>query len=547
MTFKLRWYQEEAINSIYHYFLSKNGNPVIGLPTGSGKTAIPNVFIQRVIKEWPNQKFMVVSHIKELLEQAYVNMMKVWPEAPVGIYSAGIGRKDTAHPIIFAGIQSAVKNAMQFGHRDLIFIDEVHMVNQDENSMYQNFLAVMKLINPNIKFIGLSATLFRMGQGHITDNGLFTDVIYDMTNMEGFNKLIEQGFLLPLVPLRTRTQLDTSDVGISKGDFVLSQLEKKVDVNEVTYAALREACEYGKDRKSWLVFSSGIDHSNHISEMLQSFGIDCVSVHSKQTKEFNDKAIKSFKNGDIKVLSSYSKLSTGFDHPAIDLIIDLRPTMSVPLHVQKYGRGTRPVYADGFDLNTIEGRLASIKASPKQNCLALDYGKNTQRLGFINDPVLPRRKGEGGGETPVKICEFCGVFNHIKNKTCTHCETEFSFEIKITKTAGFHELIKSDLPIIETFDVDRVIYNKHQKSEASTPCLKITYFTGIRSFNEWLFPQSMKGLGRHTFHTWWRARSNVPPPSTVEEALGYCQHLKKPKNVKVWVNKDRPEIMGVEF
>ena len=106
---------------------------------------------------------------------------------------------------------------MLFGHRDIIFVDEVHMVNQDENSMYQNFLSVMKLINPKVKIIGLSATLYRMGQGHITDNGLFTDVIYDMTDMEGFNKLIEEGYLLPLIPLRTKTQLDTDGVGISKG------------------------------------------------------------------------------------------------------------------------------------------------------------------------------------------------------------------------------------------------------------------------------------------------------------------------------------------
>lgn len=542
----LRWYQDEAINSIYHYFMNDNGNPVIGLPTGSGKTLIPNVFMMRVLHQWPNQRFLVLTHIKELIEQAYNNLLKIWPDAPAGIYSAGIGRKDYALPIIFGGIQSAVKQAMLFGHRDIIFVDEVHMVNQDENSMYQNFLSVMKLINPKVKIIGLSATLYRMGQGHITDNGLFTDVIYDMTDMEGFNKLIEEGYLLPLIPLRTKTQLDTDGVGISKGDFIISQLEKKVDVNEVTYEALREAVEAGKNRKSWLVFASGIDHSDHISEMLQSFNIECVSVHSKQSKEYNDRAIKAFKNNEIKVLSSYSKLTTGFDHPNIDLIIDLRPTMSVPLHVQKWGRGTRPVYADGFDLNTIEGRLAAIKASPKQNCLALDYGRNTQRLGFVNDPIVPRKKGQGVGEIPVKVCDLCGVFNHIKNKTCTACGNEFQFEIKITKSAGHHELIKSDLPVIETFNVDRVIYTKHQKLDKA-PCLKVTYFTGIRSFNEWLFPQSMKGPGRHNFHIWWRQRTAVPPPATVDEALMYTNTIRVPLRIDVWVNKSNPEIMKAEF
>lgn len=543
---QLRWYQEEAVQSIYHYFMSNSGNPVIGLPTGSGKTALPNVFIQRVMKEWPNQKFMIVSHVKELIEQAYNNMLVVWPNAPVGIYSAGLGRKDFIHPIIFASIQSAVRQAMRFGPRDIIFIDEVHMVNQDENSMYQSFLAVMKLLNPKVKFIGLSATLYRMGQGSIIDDGIFTDVIYDMTNMEGFNRLIEEAYLLPLIPLRTKTSLNLEGVGISKGDFIVSQLEKNIDINSVTFEALKEAVIHGQDRKSWLIFSSGIDHSEHIAEMLTNFGIDCVAVHSKHNKEHNDRAIQAFKANELQALSSYSKLTTGFDHPNIDLLIDLRPTMSIPLHVQKYGRGTRPVWMPGFDLSTLEGRRASIKASPKQNCLALDYGRNTQRLGFINDPVIPRKKGEGAGTVPIKLCDHCGAFNHIKVKWCCNCNTEFSFEIKITKTSGTHELIKSDLPVIESFLVERAFYQKHEKV-GSQPSLKITYQCGLRQFSEWQYPQSLKGPGRHNFHSWWRRRTDIPPPSTVEECLKYSPDIRLPKSINVWLNKKYPSIEGELF
>lgn len=543
---KLRWYQEEAIDAIYHYFLSNNGNPVIGLPTGSGKTHIPTMFIKRVMKEWPNQRFMLLTHVKELISQAYNTMLSVWPNAPVGLYSAGLGRKDYALPIVFAGIQSAVKKPMLFGHRDIIFVDEVHMVNQDENSMYQNFLAVMKLINPYVKFIGLSATLYRMGMGLITDNGLFTDTIYDMTNVDGFNRLIAEGYLLPLIPLRTKIELDTSNVSIAKGDFIISQLEKSVDIAEITFEALRETVQAGYDRKSWLIFASGIDHSNHISEMLQSFGIDCASVHSKQSSEYNDKAIRAFKYGELRALSSYSKLTTGFDHPGIDLICDLRPTMSIPLHVQKYGRGTRPVYAPGFNLNNLSERLEAIKQGPKQNCLALDFGRNTPRLGFINDPVIPRKKGEGTGDIPVKICNACGVFNHIKNKTCTNCNEEFEFEIKLTKTAGTHELIKSDLPIIETFGVDKAIYIKGQK-DGKPPYIKVTYHCGLRSFNEFIFPQSLGGLPRHKFHSWWKQRHISIPPTTADEALKYISELRCPKIIKVWINRKYPEIQNVEF
>ena len=530
MTLTLRPYQQDGLNAIWDYFQSGNvGNPCIAWPTGTGKSVLPAIFIKSVLDLWPTQKFMLMSHVKELLIQNGDVLKEIWPNAPLGFYSAGIGRKDHALPIIFAGVQSAKNNPHLFGHRDIIFIDEAHLINQDDASMYLSFLSTMKLINPHVKIIGMTATPFRMGQGMITDNGIFTDIVHDLCSMDNFNKLLADGYLAPLVPLRTKIELDVSSVGMSKGDFNQGQLQHAVDVAEVTWNGLRELVEAAKDRRSWLIFSSGIEHATHIAEMLAQMGIDCAAVHSKQSPEYNDKAIAAFKDFSLRAIVNYGKLTTGFNHPAIDAIAMFRPTQSVPLWVQMLGRGTRPT--DG-----------------KKDCLVLDYARNTPRLGPINDPMIPRKKGSGGGEVPVKVCDYCGVFNHIKNKTCSHCETEFSFEIKITKTAGFHELIKSDIPQYETFEVDRVIYNKHQKNDFSTPCLKITYYTGIRSFNEWLFPQSMKGPGKHFFKQWWKARSEVPTPGTVEEALGYISMLRKPKTVRVWVNRlPNPEIQSVEF
>lgn len=528
MSLQLRSYQQEGLNALWNYFQSGNkGNPLLCWPTGTGKSILPAIWINSVMKLWPTQRFLLLTHVKELIAQNSEVLQTVWPFAPLGIYSAGLKQKDAAMPIVYAGIQSAKNNPHLFGHRDIIFIDEAHLINQDEASMYQSFLATMKLVNPSLKIIGMTATPFRMGMGMITDGGIFTDIVHDLCSLDSFNRLIAEGYLAPLVPLRTKIELDVSNVDMAKGEFIQSQLQHAVDVAKVTYEGLRELVEAGHNRRSWLLFASGIEHAEHIAEMLQSFGIDCAAVHSENSPEFNDKAIVAFKNYSLRSIVNYGKLTTGFNHPGIDLIGMFRPTMSVPLWVQMLGRGTRPC----------EG---------KKDCLVLDYARNTPRLGPINDPVIPRKKGEAVGEVPVKICDTCGVFNHIKNKICTHCQSEFDFEIKITKSSGKHELIKSDLPIVETFNVDRVIYTKHQKLDKA-PCLKVTYFTGIRSFNEWLFPQSMKGPGRHNFHTWWRLRSPVPPPATVEEALVYTNYLRIPREVRVWVNKPNPEIMGVEF
>lgn len=528
----LRPYQADGLNAIWSYFQNGGkGNPIIAWPTGVGKSLLPAIFIRDVMKIWPTQRFLLLTHISTLISQNANVMLKAWPEAPLGIFSAGLKSKESAHSIVYAGIQSAIKDPSRFGHRDIIFIDEAHMISTEENSQYLTFLATAKLINPNLKIVGMTATPFRMGHGLITENHLFTDVVHDLTSMDAFNNLIAEGYLAPLAPLRTKVELDISSVGFTKGEFIQSQLQNAVDIAEITFSALKEMVAAGRDRRSWLIFASGIEHSDHIATMLSQFGIQCASVHSKQSAEYNLKALAAHKNLELQAISSYSKLTTGLDHPAVDLIGDLRPTLSIPLHVQKYGRGTRPY----------EG---------KKECLVLDFAKNTIRLGPINDPVIPRKKGDKPGEIPIKICEACGVYNHLKVRFCTNCNTEFKFQIKIVETSGSAELIKTDAPEVETFDVNYAIYGRKQK-EGKSPYIVATYFSGAKSFRQYVFPET-KGYGKHLFHQWWQQRMPTQPPATTDEALQCISQFRMPRRIRVWMNKtvngkNYPEVMGVEF
>src|ERR1700744_5555813 len=142
-----RWYQNEAIDSIYNYFINGGkGNPIIALPTASGKSIIPAVFIERVLNQWPNQRFLVITHVSVLITQNSDKMIEVWANAPLGIHSAGLKRRDVISPIIFGGIQSMIKVAEAFGHRDIIFVDECHLVSQEDDSQYLKFFAIMRAI-----------------------------------------------------------------------------------------------------------------------------------------------------------------------------------------------------------------------------------------------------------------------------------------------------------------------------------------------------------------------------------------------------------------
>lgn len=543
-----RWYQDEGEYAIFDYFQSGNtGNPVVAMPTGVGKSIVIANFIRRVFENWPNQRIMMLTHVKELIEQNAEKLMSVWPTAPLGIYSAGLKSRDMILPVVFGGVQSvskAIKKSIEtddgtpehlkhFGWRDLVIIDECHLLGPNEDTMYQFVINELLKINPHLKVIGLTATPYRLKQGMITDEGgLFTDICYDITGIEAFNRLIAEGYLSPLIPKQTNVEIDTSNVGMNRGDFNNKQLNDAAD--EITYEAVKEMVEQGYDRKSWLVFASGVENAEHVASMLQSFGIPAAASHSKLKAKENDARIKAFKSGELRALVNNNKLTTGFDHPPIDLIAMLRPTMSPGLWVQMLGRGTRPS-----------------PDTQKENCLVLDFAGNTRRLGPINDPVKPKKPGKGGGDAPVRICEVCGVYNHASARECMSCGNEFSFETKIFSTAGTDELLRSNTPIVEYFNVQKCIYNLHEKKNAdgiltSPPSIKVSYFCGFQMFNEWVCLEH-NGLPAKRARDWWRQRHFEEPPVTTYEALQKVSQLRVPTRIRVWTNKKYPEILSVEW
>lgn len=546
----LRPYQNSAVESIYTYFMANNGNPLVAMPTGTGKSVVIGDFVRGIYRHYPNQRVMMLTHVKELIEQNYEKLVTLWPTAPAGIYSASIGRKETHFPITFAGIASVAKKAAFFRHIDLLLIDEAHLVGLKESTMYLAFIAELKKYNPSLKVVGFTATPYRLGLGKLTEGGLFTDTCFDMTGVEAFNWLIDEGYLIKLVPKRTGMMFDVSEVGMSGGEYKQSELQFAVDKHELTYAAVRETVEYGADRKKWLLFASGVEHAEHVASMLEYFGISTCVIHSKMSDADRTERIKGLKAGKYRAAVNNNVLTTGFDDPEIDLISCLRPSGSPGLWVQMLGRGTRPDFAPGFDTTTKEGRLAAIAASTKHDCLVLDFAGNTRRLGPINDPVIPRAKGKGGnGTAPVRICEACNTYNHASARVCAHCGADFPRELKINQTAYTEEIVKTAMPQVELFKVDRVIYARHESRRTDIikpPTLKVSYYCGLRMFSEYVcFEHS--GFPLHKAHEWWRARSWDEPPVTVNDAVASINALQVPTHLRIWVKKQNDEILAWSF
>jgi DNA repair protein RadD len=554
-------YQYEAVDCIFDYFGSHTGNPLVAMPTGTGKSVVIATFLERVFRHYPQSKVLNLTHVKELIQQNYMKLLTLWPGAPAGINSAGLGRRDIHHRIVFAGIGSVAKYAASFGHIDLVLIDEADLVSEDEAAMYRVFIAQLKAMNPLLKVIGFTATPFRTGLGMLTEGTLFTDICFDITSMEAFNRLIHEGYLCPLITKRTQTVLSTDGVKMRGGDFISKDLQKAVDRDEVTEAACREAIELASDRNHWLVFCAGVEHVLNTTAILNSLGVSAIAIHSKMSSKERDAAIRDWKAGKYRAAVNNNILTTGIDFPQLDCILMLRPTMSARLWIQMLGRGTRCVYAPGFSLSIYEERMRAIELGGKRNTLVLDYAGNIRRLGPINDPVIPRKKGDKGGDAPVRICEDCGMYNHASYRYCGgkkpeldpftgelvpvegYCGAEFPVANKLQFTASEEPVIKGEMPIVEVFKVDHITYSEHIKQGAK-PGMRVTYYCGLRRFTEYVLLEHENQFAARKGRSWWRERSDLAAPLTTAQALERATELKTPTHLRVWVNKQYPQIMS---
>lgn len=396
----LRDYQQRAIDQLYTWFSDGNvGNPCLVLPTGAGKSHIISALCKDALQNWPDTRVLMLTHVKELIEQNSEKMRLHWPGAPMGIYSASIGKKQLGEPITFAGIQSVRTKSSALGHIDLVIIDECHLVSHKDEGGYRTLIASLMAINPALRVIGLTATPYRLGHGLITDKPALFDDLLEPVSIE---ELIFKGYLATLRSKGTKAKLDTSGVHKRGGEFIESELQAAVDTDDNNSRVVREVIDMAGDRKAWLFFCTGVKHAQHVAEVLRQHGIAAECVTGETPKKEREQLLADFKAKRLRALTNANVLTTGFDYPDIDLIAMMRPTMSASLYVQMAGRGMR------------------VK-SHTDHCLVLDFAGVVATHGPITAVQPPKKAGDGTGEAPTKVCDNCGELCAISVVTCPAC------------------------------------------------------------------------------------------------------------------------------
>lgn len=521
MAFELRDYQREAVDGLYNYWASKAGdNPLVVAPTGSGKTAI----LAQVIKDamsYPDTRVLVVTHVKELLEQGASGLLKLYPEADFGIYSAGLKQKVLNKPITFAGIQSVWERAYDMVPApDLVLIDEAHLLPKNTETRYNRFIADLKICNPDVKVVGLTATPYRLDTGylHKGKGAIFDGIAHDIP----VSMLMDQGYLSPVISKGGIKQIDLSGVGKRGGEFIESELATAASDPELIESTVKEIVTLAKDRKSWLVFSSGVNHAHLLADEFEKYFVDVGVVTGSDSSAVREKTIADFKSGKLQCLINVNVLTTGFDHPGVDCVCLVRATASCGLYIQCIGRGTR----------VSEG---------KENCLILDYGSNVERHGFI-DQVKPKDKMSGGdGEAPVKQCEKCQTIVHAAAKICPECGFEFPAPLLNHGSSSYSGAMLSSQVVAEWVDVDDVLYSRHKK-EGKPDSIKVTYYCGMLSVSEWLCPDH----GGYAASKYRERKSLLNAyADTTTEALDEAHFWRKPSRVMVKPSSHNPKYKEI--
>lgn len=451
----LRDYQQRSIEQLYAWFEAGNaGNPCLVLPTGAGKSHIVAALCKDALQQWPETRILMLTHVKELIVQNAEKMRQHWPNAPLGIYSSGLRRRDIGEPITFAGIQSVRTKASLIGHIDICIVDECHLIGHKDEGGYRTLLAELLAMNPNLRVVGLTATPYRLGHGYITDKPAIFDALIEPVSIE---ELIYKGYLSRLKSKLTKTQYDVSGVHKKGGEYIESELQAAVDTHDNNVSVVREILHYAGDRKSWLIFCAGVAHAQHVRDVLCAFGITAECVTGDTPAKERDRMLAEFKLGRIRAMTNANVLTTGFDHPGIDLIAMLRPTMSPGLYVQMAGRGLR----------ICEG---------KDDCLVLDFAGVVEQHGPITNVKPPAKKGDKVGEAPVKVCDNCQEIVHASVKVCPACETPFPEPEKPPmKLSNLDIMGESGIEM----EVTSWTWRKHISRTSGKEMLSVTYYGGL--------------------------------------------------------------------
>ena len=344
----LRPYQQKAKKEIFDSW-DKVGSVMFQMPTGTGKTRLFTSIIHDIneysIQRRETVKILIIAHRTELIDQIDESLKRY--KVAHGIIAGGRG-KDYTFPVQVASIQT-LTNVHNIGDAEklnaqFVIIDEAH------HALAATYKKLWKMY-PNAKFLGVTATPWRMNHQSFTD--LFDTIILSMP----IKDFIKQGYLstYKYFSLRDDSSIKKTigNIEIDRfGEYKEASMEEKMDIGSIRAQLLNSYLTFAKGKRG-IIYAININHAKHICQEYKDAGYNVVSIDSKTPSAERKELVGKFKNKEIDIIVNVDVFSEGFDCPDIEFIQLARPTLSLVKYLQQVGRGLRPT-------------------KNKENCIILD-------------------------------------------------------------------------------------------------------------------------------------------------------------------------------
>lgn len=440
-----RPYQGDLVARIEDAWQHGARNVCAVLPTGAGKTIVFSGIMataHAISTSHAQGAKVAIAHRQELVGQMSVALARcgvvhriIAPNAVikriVKMHVADVGASfyDPAASIACAGVDTLIKrpgDLAAWAHNvGLWVIDEGHHVLRD------NKWGKAVEMFPNARGLMVTATAKRAdgkGLGRHA-HGIADDLVIGPS----LRDLINDGWLTDYRIFAPQSDVHLDNVSVSKatGDYNPKKLKAAIRQSHIVGDVIEHYRRIAPGRLG-VTFASDVETATDIANQFNRAGVPAEVVSAKTPDNVRAEIIARFRRRELLQLVNVDLFGEGFDLPAIEVISMARPTESLALYCQQFGRALR-LMLDTDPPETREDRLAAIAASSKPHAIIIDHVGNVERFKGPPDAVhnqqwtLDARDSQSRDPAddaiPVRSCmnEECGGVYERVLPVCPYC------------------------------------------------------------------------------------------------------------------------------
>lgn len=386
----LRDYQQDLFDRIHGAFRRGVKNPLVVSATGSGKTATFCYIAHRV--QQAGNPALILVHRRELVTQTGATLRRFG--VPHGIIQPGI-TPDPSQLVQIGMVQTISRRVAKMREPKLIIVDEAHHA---VSSTYRGIITAF----PGASVIGFTATPMRLDGKGLGDH--FGEILLG----PAVEWLMQNGHLVRPKYYAPPVQAVLAGIKKRAGDYASDQLAAAMDKPTITGDAVKHYQKICPGVRA-VAFCCNIAHAEHVADQFQASGIPSGVIHGAMHSDARKLVVDRLTSGVIRVMTSVDVVSEGFDLPAAEAAILLRPTTSLGLFLQQIGRVLRPA----------EGKSAYI----------LDHVGNLLKHGLAEDDREWSLEGQDKKKSAsvslgLKQCPKCFCL-HKPAPNCPECGHEY--------------------------------------------------------------------------------------------------------------------------